>query len=162
MPEEFYIGSESDEELVCISNRELHQLHAENLAMTVVMHEGFHGRVQPLKAPWSEVMKLSMANIKCYNASFKKTVYAGVYDRKSDLVEMIKDRVDLFADQRDGEATFINTYCLQEVIVTANYNSRSGSLNDDDKGVALRPDARPKSHHDEVPDQPGITNDYPI
>ena len=80
----------------------------------------------------------------------------------SDLVEMIKDRVDLFADQRDGEATFINTYCLQEVIVTANYNSRSGSLNDDDKGVALRPDARPKSHHDEVPDQPGITNDYPV
>ena len=47
-------------------------------------------------------------------------------------------------------------------IVTANYNSRSGSLNDDDKGVALRPDARPKAPHDEVPDQPGITNNYPI
>ena len=107
---------------MCISTRELHQLHDENLAMTMVMHEGFHGRVQPLKAPWSEVMKLSMANIKCYNASFKKTVYAGECVRKSDLVEMIKDRVDLFADQRDGEATFINT-CLQEVIVTANYLS---------------------------------------
>ena len=66
------------------------------------------------------------------------------------------------AEPRGGEATFINTYCLQKNIVTANYDSRSGSLNDGDKGVPLRPDARPKSHHDELPDQPGITNDYPI
>ena len=107
-------------------------------------------------------MKLTMANIKCYIASFKKTVYAGIYDRKCDLETLIKDRADLFAESRDDEAAFINTYCLQNNIVTANYNSRSGSLNDDDKGVALRPDARPKSHHDEVPDQPGTTNDYPI
>ena len=145
-----------------ITRSELRRVHDENLALTLVIQNAFHERVQPLKAPWAVAVKLSHDNIKAYIASFKKTVYAGVYDRKSDLVEMIKDRVDLFADQRDGEATFINTYCLQEVIVTANYNSRSGSLNDDDKGVALRLDARPKSHHDEVPDQPGITNDYPI
>ena len=161
---------------MCISSRELHQLQADvlhlhdenlevikqNLAMTLIIQNGFHGRVEPHKAPWAKVVKLSKDNIKAYIASFKKTVYAGECVRKSDLVEMIKDRVDLFADQRDGEATFINTYCLQNNIVTANYNSRSGSLNDDDKGVALRPDARPNHHHDEVHIQQGITNEYLI
>ena len=131
--------------------------------MTMVMHQGFHGRVQPLKAPWDVAVKLSKDNIKAYIASFKKTVYAGLYDRKSDLKDMIKGRADLFAESRDDEAAFINTYCLQNNIVTANYNSRSGSLNDDDKGVALRPDARPNHHHDEVHNQPaGITNEYLI
>ena len=126
------------------------------------MHQGFHGCFHPHKAPWVEVVKLSKSNMRAYLASLKKTVYAGIYDRKCDLKEIIKDRVDLFAEPRDDEAAFINTYCLQNNIVTANYNSRSGSLNDDDKGVALRPDARPNHHHDEVHIQQGITNEYLI
>ena len=65
---------------------------------------------------------------------------------------------DFFEDRRDCEATLINTY---KIILTANYNSRSGSLNDGDKGVPLRPGARPKSHHNELPDHPGITSDCP-
>ena len=169
VPEEFYIGSNPDEDIVSIPNRELyqlqadvHHLHDENLALTMVIQNGSHERVQPLKAPMIAVIKLRKANINCYIASFKKTVYAGRYGRKIDLCTNIVDRVDLVSDRRDDEATFINTCCLQEIIVTANYNSRGGSLNGDDKGVALRPDARPKSHHDELPDQPGITNDYPI
>ena len=161
---------------MCISSRELHQLQADvlhlhdenlevikqNLAMTLIIQNGFHGRVEPHKAPWAEVVKLSKDNIKAYIASFKKTVYAGIYDRKCDLEALIKDRADLFAESRDDEAAFINTYCLQNNIVTANYNSRNGSLNDDDKGVALRPDARPNRHHHEVHIQQGITNEYLI
>ena len=134
----------------------------QNLALTMVIQNGSHERVRPLKAPYEEVVKLTKVNIKCYIANFKKTVYAGVYDRKCDLKDRIEDRADLFAETRDDEAAFINTYCLQNNIVTANYNSRSGSLNDDDKGVALRPDARPKHHHDEVHNQQGITNEYLI
>ena len=145
-----------------INKKVLQQLHDENLAMTLVIQNGFHGRVEPHKAPWAEVVKLSESNIKAYIASLKKTVYAGLYDSKCDLKDMIKDRADLFAESRDDEAAFINTYCLQNNIVTANYNSRSGSLNDDDKGVALRPDARPNHHHDEVHNQQGITNEYLI
>ena len=146
-----------------IPRRELRHLHDDIVSLSLVVVNGWDVRVQPLKAPFDEVHKLTIDSIKCYVASFKKTpiVYSGYID-KFVLMRAIERQGDLFADHRDGEATFINTYCLQEVIVTANYNSRSGSLNDDDKGVALRPDARPKSHHDEVPDQPGITNDYPI
>ena len=111
MPEEFYIGSEGD------SNEELRHLHDENLelikqnlALTLVIQNGFHdGRVEPHKAPWAEVVKLSESNIKAYIASHKKTVYAGVYARKFDLKNMIKGRADLFAESRDDEAAFINT-----------------------------------------------------
>ena len=115
---------------MCISNRELHQLQADvlhlhdenlevikqNLAMTLIIQNGFHGQVQPHKAPWAEVVKLSKDNIKVYIASFKKTVYAGLYDSKYDLKALIKDRADLFAESRDDEAAFINTYCLQNNI----------------------------------------------
>ena len=103
MPEEFYIGSESD------SNEELRHLHDENLALTLVIQNGFHGRVEPHKASHDAVVKLSEANIKAYIASHKKTVYAGVYARKFDLKNMIKGRADLFAESRDDEASFINT-----------------------------------------------------
>ena len=110
MPEEFYIGSEGD------SNEELRHLHDENLelikqnlAMTLVIQNGFHGPVAPHKASHDAVVKLSEANIKAYIASHKKTVYAGVYARKFDLKNMIKGRADLFAESRDDEAAFINT-----------------------------------------------------
>ena len=145
-----------------ITRSELRRVHDENLALSLVIQNGFHERVEPHKASYEAVVKLSESSIKAYIASHKKTVYAGLYDRKCDLKNMIKDRADLFAESRDDEAAFINTYCLQNNIVTANYNSRSGSLNDDDKGVALRPDARPNHHHDEVHIQQGITNEYLI
>ena len=145
-----------------ITKSELRRVHDENLALSLVIQNGFHERVEPHKASYEAVVKLSQSSIIAYIASHKKTVYAGFYDRKCDLKNMIKDRADLFAEARDDEAAFINTYCLQNNIVTANYNSRSGSLNDDDKGVALRPDARPNHHHDEVHIQQGITNEYLI
>ena len=163
-PEEFYIGSnpDEDEEQIVIPRRELRHLHDDIVGLSLVVANGWHVRVQPLKAPFDQVRKLTIGSIKCYVASFKKTpiVYSGYID-KFMFMRAIECQGDLFADHRDDEATFMNTYCLQEITVTANYNSRSGSLNDGDKGVPLRPDARPKSHHGELPDHPGITSDYP-
>ena len=74
--EYFDISSNPDEELVCISNRELHQLqadvqhlHDENLVLFSTMHQGFHGRVQPLKAPIEQLSKLNKYTLYMYFAS---------------------------------------------------------------------------------------------
>ena len=167
VPEEFYIGSNPDEEIVCISKPQLQLLHDENLALsmqnlalTMVIQNGSHERVQPLKAPFEQVLKLSTDDITGYVASFKKTpiLLPNRSMSKISFMRAIECQGDFFEDRRDCEATLINTY---KIILTANYNSRSGSLNDGDKGVPLRPDARPKSHHDELPDHPGTTSDYP-
>ena len=74
-----------------------------------------HVRVQSLKAPLEEVHKLTIDSIKCYVASFKKTPIS--HYKRLDKIEFmlaIKYQGDLFEDRRDGEATFINTYCLQK------------------------------------------------
>ena len=119
--EEFYIGSNPDEEIVCISKPELQRLHDENLtlsmqnlALTMVIQNGSHVRVQSLKAPLDEVSKLTIENIKGYVASFTKTIptFKNQAIYKSMWLENVSP--DLFADRRDGEAIFINTYCLQK------------------------------------------------
>ena len=116
------ISSNPDEEIV-IPNRELQRPHDENLtlsmqnlALTILIQNGSQVRVQPLKAPLDEVEKLTIECIKGYVASFKKTIS---FFKKPPL-SVSKTRLllnmstDLFADRRDGEAIFINTYCLQK------------------------------------------------
>ena len=68
------ISSNPDEEIVCIPKPQLQLLHDENLALFTVMQAGFHGRVQPLKAPFEVVSKLTIEGIKSYVASFTKTI----------------------------------------------------------------------------------------
>ena len=134
--EKFYIGSESDEEIVCIPKRELQRLHDglqhlhdENLSMTMVMHKGFHVRVQPLKAPRDVLSKLTIQSLLYYIASFKmspplhisvrgdgfiKTTRKTNKINKCGLIEELGRQGELVADRRDSEAHFINTYCLQK------------------------------------------------
>ena len=82
-PEELYIGSEGDEELVCISNRELHQLQADvrhlhdenleltkqNLGLTLTIRNGWDQRQQPLKASLEQLAKLNKDTLFKYFAS---------------------------------------------------------------------------------------------
>ena len=84
----FYIGSEIDEDeeqIVCIPKPELHRLQddlhhlhdenleltKQNLALTVLIHDSWHARVAPLKAPLEEVRKLTTQSCFYYLASFK-------------------------------------------------------------------------------------------
>ena len=116
VPEEFYIGSNPDEEIVCMSKPQLQLLRDESLALsmqtlalTTIIRNGSHERVQPLKAPLDEVHKLTIDSIKCYIATFKKTpiVYSGYID-KFMLMQSLEYQGDLFEEERrDGEATLL-------------------------------------------------------
>ena len=116
-PEEFYIGSnpDEDEEQIVVPRRELRHLHDDIVSLSLAVVNGWHVRVQPLKAPFDEVHKLTIDSIKCYVASSKQTpiVYSRYLD-KIMLMRAIECQGDFFEDRRDGEATFINTYCLQK------------------------------------------------
>ena len=121
VPEEFYIGSESDEETVSISNRELHRLqddlhhlHDENLALTMVVANNWHDRVQPLKAPLDELHKLTIQCCFYYIASFKTKTSPTLPSSKCVILAELGRQGALVADRRDDEAIFINTYCLKK------------------------------------------------
>ena len=97
--------------------------------MTMVMHKGFHVRGQHLKAPREVLSKLTIQSLLYYIASFKTSPTLHISERregsigtrtrtnklnKRGLIEELGRQVELVADRRDGEALFINTYCLQK------------------------------------------------
>ena len=77
--EEFYIGSEGDSDTVCISSRELQQLHDdvrhlhdENLALSLTIRNGWDQRLPlqvPLKASLEMLSKLNKDTLFKYLAS---------------------------------------------------------------------------------------------
>ena len=135
MHEEFYIGSNPDEDIVSIPKPELHRLqddlhhlHGENLeltkqnlALTMLIHDSWHARVAPLKAPLEEVCKLTTQSLLYYIASFKMSPTLPTsrdtrvkYLSKVGFCDELERQGVLVADRRGSEAIFINTYCLQK------------------------------------------------
>ena len=76
VPEEFYIGSETEEELLSIPKSQLQlleadvqHLHEKNLAMAMVIQNGWGQRHHPMKAPIEQVAKLNRDILYMYCAS---------------------------------------------------------------------------------------------
>ena len=74
MHEEFYIGSEGDsnEEQIVIPKQELRRLHDDIVSLSLVVANDWHGRIQPLKADYGVLKKLTMSTLNWYFASHNK------------------------------------------------------------------------------------------
>ena len=126
-PEEFYIGSEPDEEIVSISKRELQHLHDENLALTMVMYNSWHGRLQPLKADYKVLEKLTMDTITLYFASHSKRPHHRQVPTKSYFLDELK-RQNLGVYLSDKVFLFIET--PDEMLITLEFQDKLVQLDD--------------------------------
>ena len=93
VPEEFYIGSESDEEIVCIPKQELHHLHDDIVSLSLVIRNGWDQRHHPMKAPTEQVAKLNKHTMYMYFASHSRAPFyrhgLGQQPTRDQLIEFL-------------------------------------------------------------------------
>ena len=120
-PEEFYIGSDPDEEIVSISKRELKLLRDEKLALTMVIRCGWDNRAFPLKADYKVLKKLTMNTIISYFASHSKKPHHRQQPTKSDFLYEIW-RQNLGVDDSGKVFLFIET--PDEMLITLEFQNK--------------------------------------
>ena len=126
-PEEFYTGSEHDEEAESSAERELQLLRTENLAMSIVIRDGWHERQQPLKADYKVLEKLTMDTITLYFASHSKRPHHRQVPTKPYFLDELK-RQNLGVYLSDKVFLFIET--PDEMLITLEFQDKLVQLDD--------------------------------
>ena len=135
VPEEFYIGSNPEEEIACIPKPELrrlqddlHHLHDEKLALTLALRCGWKNHAFPLKADIDVVKKLSKDTIILYFASHGKKGHQQYhYNTKLAFLNELK-RQNLVVNDSCKVFLFIET--PDEMLITLEFQDKLVQLDD--------------------------------